>query len=121
MYKVLMFGDRDWTKHGPIQREIRKLVTKHGVTDLLVIVGGARGADTISGNLAKLSNIHVAVVDALWDTRHGSAGPQRNKIMAALEPHEGIGFHEDIDNSKGTLDMYKRLLAEGIPVRIVKR
>lgn len=119
IHKVLMFGSRDWTNRGVIRRELRKLIEKHGTKDLVIIEGKARGADTISGELAKERNVHVVEVGALWDTRYNSAGPQRNAIMAALEPHEAIGFHPDINASKGSADMKRKCEAHKIPVRIV--
>lgn len=121
MYKVLMFGSRDWNKAGPIKRELRKLVKKHGTKKLIIIEGECRGADQMCRVYAEDMSIHVARVAALWNTRHGSAGPQRNSVMAALEPDEGIGFQEKQDPDSGTWDMKKKLDKLGIPARIVER
>lgn len=119
LYKVLIFGSRDWSDSGRIEYELIKLIARHGKNRLLIIQGGAPGADTTAGILAHRRSVHVARVDALWDTRYRSAGPQRNEIMALLAPDEGIGFHEDIKKSKGTKDMAKRLERHNIPYRIV--
>lgn len=108
IYKVLMCGDRNWWDQGPILRELEWLVEVHGKNELLIIHGGAPGADTLAGILASTMSVHVARVDALWATRYKSAGPQRNATMLALEPHKVIAFHEDISKSKGTADMVKR-------------
>lgn len=116
-----MFGDRNYAHRSAIRRELRKLIRKQGTKNLLIIEGGAPGADRMVKNECKMQDVHCATVDALWDTRHRSAGPQRNAVMLALDPDEGVGFHEDIENSKGTKDMYNKLLNAGIKVKIVKR
>lgn len=121
MHKVLMFGDRNWSNFEVIERQMTKLVDTHGTKNLLVISGGAPGADTMCEITAREWDVHVAVVKALWDTRHRSAGPQRNEIMRLMEPDEGIGFHEDLRKSKGTADMVKRLRRAGIPYKVVRQ
>lgn len=123
LYKVLMFGDRDWTNSAAIRRELRKLIAIHGTQRLLIIEGECPkgGADLIARVEAERADVHVARVHALWSTRYRGAGPQRNTIMRLLEPDEGIGFHPDISKSKGTKNMAKQLEAAGIPYRIVKK
>lgn len=123
LYKVLMFGSRDWTKFGPIRREMRKLIKKHGTNRLLIIEGECPygGADIIARIVAHEMNVHVAQVPALWETRYRGAGPQRNTIMRLLEPAEAIGFHEDLSKSRGTKNMYNQLRSAGIPVRVLAK
>jgi len=123
IYKALFCGDRNWSSQAAIRREIRRLklyCKRHGY-ELVIIEGEAPGADILSRVTAEEENVHVARVAALWQTRHQSAGPQRNGIMAALEPHEAVAFHEDIRRSKGTKDMMKKLDAVGIPYRLIER
>lgn len=123
LYKVLMFGARDWTDSAVIRREIVDLIGEHGTSRLLIIEGECPtgGADLIARVEAERLNIHVARIHALWQTRYRGAGPQRNTIMRLLEPDEGIGFHPDIKKSKGTKNMAKQLDAAGIPYRIVRK
>jgi hypothetical protein len=123
LYKVLMFGDRDWTNAAAIRRELRKLIAKHGTQRLLIIEGEcpSGGADLLARIEAERANVHVARVHALWQTRYKGAGPQRNTIMRLLGPDEGIGFHPDITKSKGTKNMAKQLERAGIPYRIVTK
>jgi hypothetical protein len=123
LYKVLIFGARDWSEFGPIRREIKKLIKKHGTDNLLIIEGECPngGADVIARIIGHELSVHVAKVPALWETRYRSAGPQRNEITRLMDPDEAIGFHEDLRKSKGTKDMYKRLQRAGIPVRILTK
>jgi len=123
IYKVLMFGDRDWTLPEPIKREIRKAkaqAARRGA-ELVIIEGKAPGADQMAGHHAKLMDVHVAEVGALWETRHRGAGPQRNEIMKLLAPDRAVCFHPDLSKSKGSKDMAKRLDRAGISWRQVKR
>jgi hypothetical protein len=121
MYKVLMFGDRNWMATASVAKVIKRLLATYGTDDLLIIEGGAIGADQISGYLARASGIHVAEVKALWDTRHRSAGPQRNAVMAALEPDEAFCFHADLSKSKGSADMKRKLDKLGIKVTVISK
>jgi hypothetical protein len=108
MYKVLMCGDRNWNDDDAIAQVMNELVEQHGVNNLLIIHGGAVGADVMAGEIANRFNVHTAEVCALWDTRHRGAGPQRNEVMLKLRPDEVIAFHGDIERSRGTADMVRR-------------
>jgi predicted Rossmann fold nucleotide-binding protein DprA/Smf involved in DNA uptake len=116
LHKVLMIGGTDYNNYQAVDREIKQLVKVHGASRLLVISGGATGADTMSEVAAHENNVHTAVVKALWKTRHRGAGPQRNSVMIALEPAEAIAFGGD----NGTEDSVRKLRKAGIPVRRVK-
>ncbi len=87
--------------------------------EIIVIHGGAPGADTLAGITASEHSCHTARVDALWATRYRGAGPQRNQVMALMQPDEAIGFHEDLSKSRGTKDMARRLDKAGINNKVV--
>lgn len=120
MYLVLFYGDRNWNDRKVIRMQLVRLRQKHGVTDLVIMEGGARGADTISKQEANKLDIHVAEIKALWDTRMHGAGPQRNFVMRGFEPDEAIGFHDDIENSKGSKHMKELLEEWGITNKIIR-
>ncbi len=123
LYVVLICGDRNFhdVYSKIVKREIGKLVKKHGTKNLVILEGGAPGVDTLAGLAATRANVHVAQVDALWNTRHNSAGPQRNKIMALLGPDEVIGVHMNFKESVGTKGMLDLAEKMGIPWRLVSR
>lgn len=123
IYKALFCGDRNWSDKRSIAREIRRLLLMceaRGFT-LVIIEGEAQGADILSRIIAENKNVHVCRVAALWATRHRFAGPQRNDIMLALEPHEVVAFHPDLAKSKGTKDMVKKARDKGIKTKVVKK
>lgn len=122
LWRVLICGDRNWTDTVAINRELLSLIARQSTGEELVIIsGGAAGADQIAAYLARSNNIHVAEVKALWETRHRSAGAQRNAIMLALEPDEVIAFHSDIRQSRGTKDMINRSRRAGIHTTVIKK
>lgn len=122
MYKVLICGDRNWkvSYAKVIRRVIDELVAEHGTKNLLIIEGGAPGVDSLVKLAAHKANIHVAEIEALWNVRGHSAGPQRNKVMAALDPNEIIGIHDSIKESVGTAGMLKIAKRRGIPYRHIR-
>jgi hypothetical protein len=117
--RILLFGARDWEDVWPIALVVEALVKRYGARHLLVIEGGAPGADTIAGGCAMAAGVHVAEVTALWDSYSRSAGPRRNGVMASLEPRLAVGFHRDITTSKGTASMAGMTRKAGIPTVIV--
>lgn len=116
MYKVLMFGGTDYSDWYRVRYEIKRLIDEHGTKNLLIISGGAPGADTMAELAARESDVHVAVVKALWETRHRSAGPQRNAVMVAMQPDEAVRFGGD----RGSDDTSKRLAKFDIPCKAVR-
>lgn len=117
---VLISGDRQAkAKYVRIlKREITKLIAQHGVGKLLILQGGAPGVDFLADKVATSLNVHTATVNALWKTRHASAGPQRNTVMLLLEPDECIAIHDEISESIGTANMITQCEGGGIPVRL---
>jgi len=124
-WKVLICGARDWDDMKKIETEIKNL--KRACSggrnvqslELIIIEGGAPGADTMARLAAHKLDVHVAEVKALWGTRHRGAGPQRNTVMLMLEPDEVVAFHHDISKSKGTKNMVNQAKREKIETRVI--
>lgn len=115
MIKVLVCGSRFWWKRSPIEKRLAKLDT-----NVLVIHGGAHGADSIAGKAANDLGIHVAEIKALWDAYGMNAGPIRNLVMLGLKPVLVIAFHQDIEKSKGTGHTVRTAREMNIPVEVIK-
>lgn len=111
---MLITGARDWDDRAAIEKVIRHRVAHHGVGGVIVIEGGAPGADQLSHEVADELGVHVATVRANWNVYHRAAGAIRNKAMAALEPDEVVAFHPDLRYSKGTKSMVEIALRCGI-------
>jgi len=119
MHRVLITGDREWRDRAALVQVLSKLQRAHG-DDLLVITGGARGADTLAEKVCYSLGIHCAIVNAMWTTLGKSAGPRRNAAMLSLDPDDVIAFHSNLSESKGTRDMVTRAARAGMKVRLYK-
>lgn len=111
---VLVCGGRDYARNKPDEqahiREVLNSVHAH-YGDMLLVHGGAGGADTWAGVWAEAKGVHVAVVRALWPVYGKGAGPVRNAAMLTLSPTVCVAF----PGGKGTEHMKKIARAAGIP------
>jgi hypothetical protein len=116
--KVLICGSRDWTDPDLIREVLVPLVrlSKIGAGDLTVIHGGARGADSLAGTVARSLGIPVTEFPARWNSYGKRAGYLRNVEMAEQKPDIVIAFQKD--NSTGTQMMIDIARERGIPVTV---
>jgi len=110
--KVVVTGSRDWTNKDLIYNELMRLPI-----DTTIIHGGARGADTIAGELAKKFCFEVIEVPANWKKYRNAAGPIRNREMLDMEPDLVLAF--PLPESKGTKDCMKEARRRGIALKVV--
>lgn len=118
MKKILVCGSRDWHLAEPIRAALQELLEHTAAQNIMIIHGGARGADTIAGDIGKQLGMAVARVDANWDHYHKAAGAFRNKWMHLLEPDYVLAFTEDYHKSRGTKNMVKLAQSGRAVVRI---
>lgn len=82
--RILVCGGRDWDDEDRIARGIQSALIQWTVPSLdhvVIIHGGARGADTLAGQVAKREGIRTEVYKADWDTYGKKAGYIRNVRM----------------------------------------
>lgn len=102
--RILICGDRDYKDWMQV-REYLDTISRTAI----IIHGGARGADSIAGNLATYLNMKVIKYPADWDKYGRAAGILRNQQMLDEgHPDLVVYFHKDLENSKGTKDMVTR-------------
>jgi hypothetical protein len=110
--RILICGDRnykDWLKIQDYLNTISRTT--------IIIHGGARGADSLAGNLATSLKMKVIKLQAEWDKYGKAAGILRNQQMLDEEhPDLVVYFHKDIENSKGTKDMVTRAVDNKIKI-----
>jgi len=115
-YRLLVFGAREWTDRPAIDRELRKAQAQ-GVTTL--VHGGCRGADRLAGEVAGRLGMTVEAYPADWERYGKAAGQLRNqRMLDEGRPDYAIGFHANLDESKGSADMLRRCNTAGLPVHI---
>lgn len=124
--RVLITGDREWKDASKVRRVL--LALQAVTRDVIIVHGGARGADSIAGIIAEelFGPSRVECYPAEWTKYGKSAGPRRNQQMltesirkAEIDGHRlehAVAFHSDLEHSKGTKDMVSRLDRAGIPV-----
>lgn len=122
--RVLVCGGRDWTDRECIRAILDGMVTGQ-LDPLLVIEGGAKGADSIAGEWAH--DWHPTHADrrsfpADWATHGKGAGPIRNqKMLNEGKPDVVWAFvTRPLAESRGTADMVRRAVAAGVPTYVVQ-
>ena len=117
--RVLICGDRHWENREAIRSWLAKLQDWGYDT---VIEGGAKGADRIAEQEARLMGFTVIEFPAEWDLYGRAAGPIRNKQMIVEgKPELVVAFHSDITQSKGTANMVSQARKAGIKAIVVDK
>jgi hypothetical protein len=130
---VLVCGSREWTDRETIRAWLRKLPRGveivHGDNGVVDRKTGrvTRGADKISGEVARELGFVVRAHPADWKAHGKAAGPLRNQAMLDTErPARVVAFTSTLvrgdgpaSRPTGTADCVMRALAMGIPCTIV--
>jgi SLOG family YspA-like protein len=118
--RLLVCGSRDWTDADLLADVVDRLVAEHGRVGVVLIEGGARGADRLAGELARARGWQLETYPADWQ-RHGrAAGLRRNaRMLHEGRPERVLAFTDDLTSSRGTADMVRRARAAGLPVLVV--
>src|SRR5687768_3318984 len=113
--RLLVCGSRDWEDIYLVNKEINRVIVESGARhdNVLIIQGGAPGADTIARILCEEDlGYACATFYAPWiwakkmfDTPR-SAGPRRNGWMIRWgNPNYVLAFHPYLPNSRGTKNL----------------
>lgn len=117
--RVLICGSRHWKDKDLLYRLLDHV--HYYDTDMLIIHGNARGADTLAGAWAVSHAVPCEVYPAQWETYGKAAGPIRNREMLdKANPDVIYAFHDEIGKSKGTLNMIKQAKSLGKEVFLVR-
>lgn len=118
--KILICGGRNWRDKESVKTVIESLVRKLG-DEIIIIHGGATGADTLAGDVALELRLPHVCVPAKWNKYGHKAGPLRNVFMLnRFKPHLVIAFHANIDESKGTKHMVKIAEEAGVQTIVIE-
>lgn len=112
--RVLICGSRDWQYPDDIDAFIKTLPK-----DTVIIEGECRGADIQSRISAIKHGLEVERYPAKWSKYGMGAGIIRNRQMLDMgKPNLVVAFHENLNKSKGTLNMITQAMGEGIEVKV---
>lgn len=116
-FKVIIAGGRDFNDFPTLCANMDKLLSARAKTSNITIVsGGARGADTLGEKYAQLRHYKVIRMKADWKKHGKSAGFVRNSDMLAIV--DGIVCCWD-KKSKGTGHMVTITKTANKPLRII--
>jgi SLOG family YspA-like protein len=113
--RILVTGSRNWTRSDLVITAIRKAIRDAGDPDHVVIIhGGAQGADHAAAQYAARQGLPVERYVANWRTQGTAAGPIRNQEMVNAGADICLAF--PLGESPGTRDCMRRARKAGIPV-----
>lgn len=110
--RILITGSRNWID----EAVIADAIVKADATE--IIHGGARGADSLAGKVARDMRLPCTEYIADWK-RHGrAAGSIRNqRMLNEGKPDLVLAF--PLEESRGTWDMVRRAKRANVQVRII--
>ena len=118
--RILVCGGRDFNDREAVAlalKSYKPVPLATGVSDAIIIVGGAPGADTLAEEWADCFGVRKRVFLANWQKHGKAAGPIRNQQMIDEgKPDLVIAF----PGGRGTTDMVRRAKAAGIEVKEIR-
>lgn len=111
-YDTIIAGSRSFTDYDFLDKYMLRLPWDIN----RILVGGARGADTVGAKWARDNDYPVKVYKADWDAYGKSAGVIRNSLMAS-NAHALVAFWDGA--SPGTHHMIKSAAGSGLIVWVI--
>ena len=118
-FYLLIAGSRDFNDYKRLE-SICNLLLRNVKCDIVIVSGGARGADTLAEHYAFTNGFELKVFKAKWDKYGKSAGYRRNEEMQefiAKKNRKGIICFWD-GSSKGTRHNFELARKLQNPLRI---
>jgi len=113
-FRLLVCGGRTYADLDRVRREMNRVVGLR--RNVIVIHGGARGADSLAGAVAVKAGVPTEVYVAEWEKHGRAAGMLRNKRMLEEgKPDLVLAFPGGI----GTGGMIRIARQAGVPVEVI--
>lgn len=105
-FNVIICGSREFQDYNLLKEKCDYYLSKRisSGQKVVVISGGARGADSLGERYAKERGLECKVFPADWDRYGKSAGYRRNVVMAEIG-NACIAFLSGYSENKGTKSM----------------
>lgn len=85
-YRIIIAGGRDFSDYNKLKDHVDKCInealTEHRGSEIIIVSGKAKGADSLGERYAKEKGYKIAEYPADWKKNGRAAGPIRNKQMA---------------------------------------
>ena len=115
MFRVIIAGSRNFNDFELLEKKM--LYFLQNKKDIVVLCGGARGADDLGRQFAEKHGFMVEMFPAEWKKHGKRAGVVRNRQMAAAAD-ACVCFWDG--SSRGTANMIEEAKRAGIPLRVVR-
>lgn len=117
VFRVIIAGSRHYADYSQLRDVCDNLLADKCQTHRIVIVsGGAQGADSLGENYARERGYALKRYPAQWDKYGRAAGPIRNAEMARNADALVLFWN---GKSRGSLNMKQEAEKIGLPVRTV--
>lgn len=113
---ILVTGGRKYADVNAVYTTLDAVIGVKPPERVILVQGGAKGADKIAKQWAKDRLVHCAQVDAYWDLLPTMAGTRRNSGMLLLKPDILVAF----PGGRGTADMKTKARAAGIQMVVIE-
>lgn len=117
-FRILVTGSREWTDRERMRLALQSVArgqNSYGFP-IVVVHGGARGADRMAGSLARATpDATEEIHEADW-SKGKFAGHQRNQRMVDLRADVCLAFFQVGAGNRGTHDCASRAKIAKIPV-----
>ncbi|MGG4434481.1 DUF2493 domain-containing protein [Priestia megaterium] len=114
--KIVVAGGREFNDYTLLKKSLLYLFEEREPSQIEIVSGGARGADSLGEKFAKEFGCKLTVMPAEWDLYGKSAGYRRNADMAKYSD-VCICFWDKV--SKGTKHMIDLANREGLELKVV--
>lgn len=116
MFRLLITGSRDWSDTVAIENEFRLVYAKYG-KEVVLVSGGAKGADSLCENLARKAGWKIEQHIPNWNEEGKKAGFLRNEKMVKLGADACLAFIKNA--SKGATHCSNFAISNNIPTKRV--
>lgn len=119
---ILIAGSRSWTDYNKLVVTLDDFIATADASEIVVVSGGAKGADNLAEKYAKERGYELLVMPADWERYGKSAGYRRNeemhKTIAKDTDRACICFWDG--KSKGTAHNFELSKKYNTPLLVVK-
>lgn len=117
--RILIAGCRDFNNYKIAKRYINRCLSEiKKQYDLIIVSGGAKGADMLGERFANEKKLKIKRYLPDWQKYGKAAGPKRNKEMVAVSDYI-ICFWDKKSRGTASTIRYGRLLDKPIRVKII--
>lgn len=119
--RVVIAGCRDYNNYDEAKTYIDLCLSDiRKKYEIVILSGGARGADAIGERYAKENGFNIEKHPAAWEIYGKSAGPRRNKQMAEACDFV-ICFWDGQSRGTGSMIEYAKTYGKPIRIKIIQR